>query len=49
MKIGDLVRNRYDGLMGLIVDEKVVAHSSAHRKWEVMWFDIPEGTSSNNL
>ena len=43
MKTGDLVRSRYDGLMGLIVGEKVVTHSSAHRKWEVMWFDIPEG------
>jgi len=44
VKTGDLVRNRYDGLMGLIVGEKPQQGSEwAHCKWEVMWFDIPKG------
>jgi hypothetical protein len=43
MKTGDLVRSRHDGTMGLIVDRAMNCRFGHTPKWEVMWFDIPEG------
>ena len=42
MKLGDLIRHRHNGRMGLIVGERpmTIHWREPHRKWEVMWSDL---------
>ena len=45
MKVGDLIRSRYSGEMGLIIDHAPTGPHRLKPRWEVMWMNIPAGRS----